>query len=233
MTADDNSTHEPTGLWWWIRTTVSWSLLLGMLALLVLVILVPAIAGAERFTVLTGSMKPTYPPGTLIVVKPVEAKELRIGLPITYQLQTGQSAVVTHRIVSTTQNAKGERAFVTRGDANDSPDAKPVVAEQVRGEVWYSVPYLGYVNNWLTGQQRAWTIGVLVIGLFSYAMFMTAGALRDGRRARHKKLDNDGPDTLPSDSARTGQHSSVHQGDLTPNPISSSDERLQVEEAEK
>jgi signal peptidase len=186
---DSTSADEHTGPWWWIRTTVSWALLLAMLAVLVVTILIPAVASAERFTVLTGSMRPTYPPGTLIVVKPVKAEKLRIGLPITYQLQTGKSAVVTHRIVATSQNAMGERSYTTQGDANDAPDPKPVIAKQVRGEVWYSLPYLGYVNTWLTGQQRAWVIGGLVIGLFSYAGLLTVGSLRDGRRRRRDKAE--------------------------------------------
>lgn len=186
---DSASADEHTGPWWWIRTTASWALLLAMLAVLVVTILIPAVAGAERFTVLTGSMRPTYPPGSLIVVKPVEKEELRIGLPITYQLETGKSAVVTHRIVATSQNAMGQRSYTTQGDANDAPDPKPVIAEQVRGEVWYSVPYLGYVNTWLTGQQRAWIIGALVIGLFSYAGLLTVGSIRDGRRTRREKAE--------------------------------------------
>ena len=36
---------------------------------------------AQPFYVPTGSMQPTYPPGTLVVVKPVEAGEVRIGRP--------------------------------------------------------------------------------------------------------------------------------------------------------
>jgi signal peptidase len=176
---------------WWIRSALSWALLLSMSAVLVVTVLIPVAAGADRFTVLTGSMKPTYPPGTLIIVKPVDAKDLRLGDAITYQLRPGEPAVVTHRIVASSQNARGERTYTTQGDANDTPDAKPVVAEQVNGKVWYSIPYLGYVNNWLTGQQRAWIIGALVIGLFSYALLLTAGSIRDTRRTRRQEPESE------------------------------------------
>lgn len=184
---DSSSTDEHTGPMWWIRSALSWALLLSMSAVLVVTVLIPVAAGADRFTVLTGSMKPTYPPGTLIIVKPVDAKDLRLGDAITYQLRPGEPAVVTHRIIASSQNARGERTYTTQGDANDTPDAKPVVAEQVNGKVWYSIPYLGYVNNWLTGQQRAWAIGAMVIGLFSYALLLTVGSVRDARRSRRQQ----------------------------------------------
>lgn len=190
------STKEHTGPMWWIRTIVSSALLIAMLAVVTITILVPLIAGAERFTVLTGSMQPVYPPGTLIVVKPAEPDELRVGTPITYQLKPGEPTVVTHRIVAISQNTLGERTYVTQGDANGTPDEKPVIAEQIRGKVWYSIPYLGYVNNWLTGQQRAWVIGTLVVGLFGYAGVMVAGSVRD-RRNSSELSTTSGSDAAP------------------------------------
>ncbi len=36
------------------------------------VVVVPKVGGATAYTVLTGSMRPTMPPGTLVVVKPVK-----------------------------------------------------------------------------------------------------------------------------------------------------------------
>ncbi|MCR8691515.1 signal peptidase I [Rhodococcus pyridinivorans] len=183
-TSIDKKVDEETGAWWWIRSVLSWTILLAMFALLTVAILVPTLAGAERFTVLTGSMKPTYPPGTLLVVKPVERSELGIGMPITYQLRPGEPAVVTHRIISASQSAQGTRTYITQGDANDVPDEAPVIYEQIRGRVWYSIPYLGYVNNWLTGQNRSWTIGIVATSLFAYAAFLVVSGARDGRRER-------------------------------------------------
>lgn len=178
---------EHTGPFWWVGSVLTWALLFAMLTLLAVTILIPAVAGGERFTVLTGSMDPTYPPGTLIVVVPVEPDELAVGMPVTYQLRSGEPTVVTHRIVASTQSAKGKRTYITRGDANDVPDEDPIVHEQIRGRVWYSIPYLGYVNNWLTGQQRSWTIGIIATVLFAYAATLFAGGIRDGRRERAER----------------------------------------------
>lgn len=192
-----DTTEVPSGPLWWIRSIFSWTLLLAMLAMLIVTILIPAVAGAERYTVLTGSMTPTYPPGTLIVVKPVERGELGVGIPITYQLRPGEPAVVTHRIVAASQNARGMRTYITQGDANDVRDDVPVVYEQIRGRVWYSIPYLGYLNNWLTGQQRSWTIGIIAMGLFGYAGFLVVGSWRDNGRQRREDTTPTGPHDDP------------------------------------
>ena len=195
--SETDTTDEPSGPLWWIRSILGWTLLLAMLAVLIVTILVPAVVGAERYTVLTGSMTPTYPPGTLIVVEPVERRELGVGMPITYQLRPGEPAVVTHRIIAASQNARGVRSYITQGDANDVPDDAPVVYEQIRGRVWYGIPYLGYVNNWLTGQQRSWTIGIIAMGLFGYAGYLVVGSVRDSRRKRREDTTETGPHDDP------------------------------------
>ncbi|MGW0173595.1 signal peptidase I [Rhodococcus sp. NPDC003322] len=167
------------GVWSWVKSIVSWLVLLLLLVILALTIVIPRLTGSTPYTVLTGSMRPTHPPGTLIVVKPQDPTTLGVGDAITFQKESGNPEVVTHRIVMTRLNSLGERTFVTQGDANPSPDANPVVMEQVRGKVWYSVPYLGYVNNVITGKQRALLVTVVVSGLFLYAAAMFVGAFRD------------------------------------------------------
>ena len=68
-------------------------------------------------------------------------------------------------------NLGGERSLVTQGDSNDIPDAEPVQPVQVKGKLWYSVPYLGYVNNVVGGDERGPGY-VAVAGLLGYAAFM-------------------------------------------------------------
>ncbi|WP_027503339.1 signal peptidase I [Rhodococcus sp. UNC363MFTsu5.1] len=186
--------EQDTSVWGWVKSIVSWLLLLVLVAILALTIVIPRLTGSTPYTVLTGSMVPTYPPGTLIVVKPQDPAALTAGDAITFQKESGNPEVVTHRIIMVRQNSQGEITYVTQGDANPSPDTNPVVPEQVRGKVWYSVPYMGYVNSVITGQQRAMMITIVVGGLFCYAGYMFVGAFRD----RKNKSDDpaaDGSDT--------------------------------------
>jgi signal peptidase len=180
--SDDEDEH--TGAWWWLSRIGSYTLLAVMVLILLATVVVPRVTGSTPYTVLTQSMKPTYPPGSLIVVRPVEPIELAVGTPITYQLRSGEPEVVTHRIVATRQSGGGELTFITRGDNNGADDENPVQVGQIRGAVWYSIPYMGYVNNWLNGEQRKITVAVIVIGLFGYALVMFAGAGVDRYRAR-------------------------------------------------
>lgn len=173
----------------WARQLVTWLLLLGTTAILVVSVLLPRVAGATPYAVLTGSMSPDLAPGTLVVVKPVDEDAIGIGSVITYQLESGKPTVVTHRVVSVGVNGKGERLFTTQGDANGVPDQEPVRAVQVRGELWYSVPYLGYVNNVITGKERQVVLIGVVSFLFLYAAYMFTSALWDRRsvRGRHRE----------------------------------------------
>lgn len=152
-------------------------------------VVVPRLAGATPFTVLTGSMRPHYPPGTLVVVRPVDADRLTVGDVVTYQLRSGERDVVTHRIVAVGVSLQytGERAFTTKGDANRIADAKSVRPVQIRGRLWYSVPYLGRVSNLLTpGARQTLEVGAAG-GLLGYAALMFAAAVRDRRRLKNPR----------------------------------------------
>ena len=157
--------------------------LLGLVVLLGLaVVVVPAVTGSTPLTVLTQSMEPTFPTGTLVVVKPIDAADIRIGDPITYQIESGKPEVVTHRVLSITSTNVGGLSFITKGDNNDAPDENPVVPDQVRGKVWYSVPYIGYVNTVVGGSDKSWIVPVVAVALFLYAGWMFASGFATRRR---------------------------------------------------
>ena len=168
----------------WVSRVAAWLIILGVAAVLALAVLVPRLAGATPYTVLTGSMRPLYPPGTLVVVRKVDPDAVGIGDVVTYQRESGDPEVVTHRVVAVSTNLRGETTFTTQGAANDAPDETPVRPVQVRGRLWYSVPYLGYVNNVLTGQQRQLAVYLVAGGLMVYAAVMLGGSLRDRLRRR-------------------------------------------------
>lgn len=168
----------------WITQVVAWFLIISISAVLVVAVLVPRLVGATPYTVLTGSMRPSLPPGTLAVVKPVDQSDIVAGDVITYQLESGRPTVVTHRVVTVGHRLDGTRSLTTQGDANSIPDAEPVRPVQLKGRVWYAVPYLGYVNDALTGDQRQMaTYGVAAV-LALYAAHMLSSPIRDRRAGR-------------------------------------------------
>jgi signal peptidase I len=177
-------TDEATGLGWWFSRIASSVLLLFVIAVLLAAVVVPKVVGAMPYTVLTSSMEPTYPPGTLIITKPVDDADLAIGVPVTYQIESGKPGVITHRIIATSIEADGSTVYTTQGDNNPVPDEKPVKPVQIRGAVWYSIPYLGYVNNWLTGDRRTVVVGSIAGALILYALYQFAGAALERKRRR-------------------------------------------------
>lgn len=160
----------------------------GLLAFVVLVavlaIVVPALSGSTTYTILTRSMEPSMPPGTMIVVTPTPASELRIGDAITYQIESGKPDVITHRIISIIHVSDGTLRFTTQGDNNAAADETDVIEEQLRGKVWYSIPYLGWVSAFMNGENRVWIVPVLAAGLFTYAGYLVAGSIVGKRRQR-------------------------------------------------
>lgn len=168
----------------WIGQAVAWVVILVATSAIAVAVLIPRIAGATPYTILTSSMEPNYPPGTLVVVRPTPVEDIGVGTVITYQLESGRKAVVTHRVVSVGYGSDGQKSFTTRGDANDGDDAAPVMPVQIRGTLWYAVPKLGWMSNALDQDTRNSAVYVVAGGLGLYAVWMFGGAVRDRRRSR-------------------------------------------------
>lgn len=168
----------------WVVRVLTWMVILGTLGVLAAAVLVPRLGGATPYTVLTSSMKPGLPPGTLVVSRPTDVDDIGIGTIVTYQLRSGEPEVVTHRVVAVRTNLRGEVEFQTQGDANSAPDASWVRPEQIRGSLWYAVPQLGRVNTMLSGHQRQIAVyGVAgALGIYAGAMFSGAAVGRLRRR---------------------------------------------------
>lgn len=135
---------------WNIITTV-----VVVLAVLLAVALVGVrLIGYDVYMVLSGSMEPNYHVGSLIYVKEVDCTQLEVDDVITYMIKderNGNVVVVTHRIVEVLIDEEDPtiRRFFVKGDANELPDPKSVHCENVIGTPVVSIPYLGYVANYI------------------------------------------------------------------------------------
>jgi signal peptidase len=187
----------------WAGQVFAWLVILGTVTVLAAAVLVPRLGGATPYTILTGSMQPEMPPGTLVVVRPVDPSEISVGSVITYQLESGKPTVVTHRVTGVGVDATGKLRFTTQGDANSTPDAAAVRPVQVRGERWYSVPHLGRLNTLLSGDQRQTLVYVAAALLLGYAgyQFLSAVAGRSRRRTGGPALTCLVPGSTGSDTA--------------------------------
>lgn len=182
-----------------VGMALSFVLLLFVGFIAAAVIVVPIASNSTPYTVLTSSMEPTYPPGSLVVVKPIDPAQIKVGDVITYQLKSGEASVVTHRVTAVQQTPGEETTFITKGDNNDVADAAPVRPVQVRGAVWYGVPLIGWVNNVINGDARSIIIPVVAVALFGYAGFMfTSGLVSAARKRRQDAAEAEA--ASPSDT---------------------------------
>jgi len=149
----------------------------------------PVVTGSQTYTVLTNSMAPKYAPGTFLVVKPTPFSELRVGDVITYQIESGKPAVISHRINSIGTTQQGERVLTTKGDNNSLEDALPVQEVQVKGKLLYAVPYVGFAAH-AVAADREKLLPVIAVGLIGFGGFSMARGALEKKRARSSALQS-------------------------------------------
>lgn len=131
-------------IWDWIS-----GILVAVVVLLAIALVGVRVVGLQPYVVLSGSMEPAYHVGSLIYVKSVDYKDLKVGDPITYMVS--QDTVVTHRIIEVLVDEEDPNTirYFTQGDANDVPDGMSVHYKNIIGKPVFSIPYLGYVSNYI------------------------------------------------------------------------------------
>lgn len=126
--------------------------LVGILLILVVIALcaglvIPELRGYTIYNVITGSMSPTIPAGSMIYVADIGAEDVQDNDVIAYYSSLDAGGVITHRVV---KNDLVNGQFVTKGDANEKEDPTPVAYENLIGEVVFAIPVLGNVLTAMT-----------------------------------------------------------------------------------
>ncbi len=130
-----------------------------MLAALAVILIVPRLIGFQTLAVLSGSMEPNIPVGSIVFTKEAEPLELKAGDVVTYRLSA--DTMVTHRVV---ENDTESGCLIMQGDANETPDASPVLYSNVVGKAAWHLPLLGYLSIYIkTPLGIAAICGVLVV----------------------------------------------------------------------
>lgn len=125
------------------------SIFVGIVVIIALLMVGARVIGLDVYTVLSGSMEPTYHTGSLIYVKEVDPYTIEEGQAITFMLD--EDTIATHRVVEVLPDEEDPSVirFRTKGDANDAADGTPVHYKNVIGTPVASIPYLGYVANYI------------------------------------------------------------------------------------
>lgn len=108
--------------------------------------------------VLTGSMAPAIPTGSVVFVYPSE--RYVEGDIITFKrIESSLEIPITHRVVEVKEE-DGQTYYVTKGDANERADANLVRRDEVSGKVIAHVPFLGRL---LDMAKTPWGFAALIV----------------------------------------------------------------------
>lgn len=135
-------------------------MILAGLGILAILLATPYLLGIRTYAVLSGSMEPNIKTGGLVYVQKIDPERIAAGDVITFSLESGDSMLATHRVVSVDAT---QRVFVTKGDANNVEDA-PVSFDRLVGRVVLDLPYLGFLTQGIkTKQGILFASGVLLV----------------------------------------------------------------------
>lgn len=165
--------------------------ILVILIILIAVALVGVrLVGISPYAVLSGSMEPTYHTGSLVYVKKIDCNDLKAGDPITFMLD--KDTVATHRITKVLPDEEDPQTlrFVTKGDANESEDAGTVHCRNIIGTPVFTIPYLGYVSEFINHPPGTYiaiaAAAVILMLAFVPDLFDDENKNSSRRRGRHE-----------------------------------------------
>lgn len=127
-----------------ILNTIYYSVFLVIvtLALLLVASFFPFDSWYQVKVVLSGSMEPHIPVGSVVFIKP--EPRYAVGDVVTFGRDTRTEIPVTHRVVEVISESRASQTFITKGDANGDNDPGTVTSRDVIGRVWLTIPYLGF-----------------------------------------------------------------------------------------
>jgi signal peptidase len=115
------------------------------LAALILMWSNSGLLGFQPSIVASGSMQPNLNVGDITIIIHTKPDDINIGDIIQYR--TTEEPII-HRVIDKYTEA-GQTWFITKGDANNAPDPKPVNEQQIIGKATLTIPKLGWISIYL------------------------------------------------------------------------------------
>lgn len=138
----------------------------GSMCLLVLLVLicvpltVPRFFGVHIYSVVSGSMEPAIPTGSLLYITEALPEDIQEEEIIAFYGVKDSASIITHRVV---ENRVVMGEFITKGDANKTEDMNPVPYENFIGKVVRSIPGAGKAAELFTSHEGK-VLAACVIG---------------------------------------------------------------------
>ena len=136
--------------------------------------------GGHFFAVVSGSMEPEIPTGSLVYVKGTDPKDIQADEIIAFYAARDPETVVTHRVV---ENHVDEQELITKGDANKTNDMNPTRYSHFIGRVEYHIPKVGFVAQMMTSVPGKIAFGSMI------GLAIVLHIMADSLDKRKKEID--------------------------------------------
>ncbi len=156
-------------------------LLVGLF--LILVVFSPKL-GYKIVIIQSGSMEPVIKTGGMVLIK--KSNTYNKGDIITFI--KNRKETITHRIVYSLKNNRGEITYKTKGDNNNTEDLGLVPKQNVLGKVLLTIPYIGWGIQFLKTRTGA-TI-LIIIPAICFIILEIIKIRKEIKRMKTKNLEN-------------------------------------------
>src|ERR1035437_365082 len=162
-------------------------------ALLLIISTFPITGNIKVLTVLSGSMEPAIHTGSVVIIKPESS--YKVGDIITFGQNTKTDIPTTHRIAEM-KAVEGSIVYKTKGDANNAEDSTETPQKDVIGKVLFSIPWLGYIVDFVKKPVGLMLVIVIPAVIVVYDELRTIGkqimAIREKRKiVKVEEIKND------------------------------------------
>lgn len=119
------------------------------------------------YVIISPSMVPNINVLDAVVTMRTDADKLKKNDVITFISNdpSHSGITITHRIVGIKETSDGSYAYRTKGDNNNVEDKTLVSYDDVIGKVIFRIPYIGYLQQFLT-TKFGWILVIVVPSLF-------------------------------------------------------------------
>lgn len=156
-------------------------LILLLLAACCLPLTLPRFFGYHIYSVVSGSMEPAIPTGSLVYIREEKPEEIAAEDVIAFYGAADSASIITHRVV---ENRVVMGEFITKGDANQAPDRNPVPYARLIGRVERSIPEAGKIAAVFTSAQGKILAGCAVLAA---VLLQAVAALIESRAGRKRR----------------------------------------------